>query len=242
MKKCVWALGVVVFLLALAEQASAGACLCVKRSADDRRIGFKCDDTTGAGGAAECQTSCQKAGYPFYDFKADMNCEALLAKKKDEKVTIELKPTITIPIPAVPAEIKINLSKIHDDLELPNELGGGKSYVKAEDYGSITVLIDKTADKDVYKLSVVEVDAKLPPIEVGPVSSGTITETLNKSFVGGGELNVKTGDIWLLFSGLLSAESFPGSEATSYTLYTGQCFGCLEGGAFQMQGDSIYFP
>ncbi len=240
MKKCLWALTAFLFLLGSAAPASAGACLCVKRSSDDRRIGWKCDDTTGAGGAADCQKSCQQAGYPFYDFKPDTNCEALLAKKKEEKATIELKPTITFP--GIPAEIKLNLSKIHDEMELPNSMGGGKSFLKGEDYGTLTVLVEGTANPDILALTVVDVEVKLPSLKVGLFSTGTIYQTLNKTFVSSGELNTATGDVWLLFSGSMTAENFPGSEASSYTLYTGQCFDCLQGGTFQMSGDSIYFP
>lgn len=116
-----------------AQSAYGTACVCIKRSADDRVIGFSCDDTVGAGGAAECQTSCSNAGYPFYSFEPETNCD----KIRKEKIEITVKPTIPIL-----GEVGIELGQFQ--VVTREEDGGTRSYleerqvVSARDAGKVT--------------------------------------------------------------------------------------------------------
>lgn len=170
-----------------AQSAYGTACVCIKRSADDRVIGFSCADTVGAGGAAECQTSCSNSGYPFYSFEPETNCD----KIRKEKIEITVKPTIPIL-----GDIGIELGKLQ--VVTGQESGGSRSYlevrqpVSARDAGKLATAVASAVPVVRYAL----------PMTGTAILTSSIDDFDIPTFLGGGSATTTqtTGTLGIKFT------------------------------------------
>lgn len=180
--------------LIAAQSAYGTACVCIKRSADDRVIGFSCADTVGAGGAAECQTSCSNSGYPFYSFEPETNCD----KIRKEKIEITVKPTIPIL-----GGIGIELSQLQ--VVTDQGAGGNRSYLEqrqpaaARNAGKVASAVAVGTAVKRYALPITgtaTLTSSIDDFDVptflggGTASTSSTTGTLSIKFTASGDPNV----------------------------------------------------
>jgi hypothetical protein len=268
-----------------AQSAYGAACVCIKRSADDRIIGYSCTDTVGEGGAAECQTNCSNAGYPFYSFEPDTNCD----KIKKEKIEVTIKPTIPVltgvgielnqfqvttynesggtrsyleqrrtaaardagkeagllatPQPisyALPITGTAKIVSTIDDFDVPTFLGGGSASTTATN-GTLDIKFTASGDPNVLNIVVTGAHTDTANIIVPGGATGDLHGTLNPDFPSVGTLNLQTGLVELLFSQILTSDTYPDLQAKTFSAYYADCGSCvLNGDMTLFEGDSIF--
>lgn len=128
-----------------------------------------------------------------------------------------------------------------DTFEVPLSFGGGWHTTNAFGGDFTLRLVQHTSNPDLYDVFVTAVNTLTPSMDLNGFSSGVLNGSLNQNAPNQGLYNDATGQISLLFSQFLVADSYPDTPMLTYTTYSGFCADCLSGGkTFVLYGDSLY--
>lgn len=231
---------------------------------ENKVISFECSESSGEEGVAGCSNSCKKKGFNGYQYFEDETCNALFEKIEGEKIKLRIKDIQIGPVeigidqkrattlaeleessPVGTTALRVYVGKgtiepSYDTFEIPGALGGG-SHTTTSFGGTIHFRLEQTAPgSQVYRVIVTGVDTTAASMNLNGYETGTLQGDLNPQGYNTGELNLATGEISLLFSQLIYADSIPGVPITSHSAYFGTCRDCLNGGEVSLVGDSIY--
>ncbi len=127
-----------------------------------------------------------------------------------------------------------------DVFDVPTFLGGGSASTTATN-GTLDIKFTASGDPNVLNIEVTGVHTDTANIIVPGGATGDLHGTLNPDFPSVGTLNLRTGLVELLFSQILTSDTYPDIQVKTFSAYYAGCGSCvLNGDMTLFEGDSIF--